>query len=101
MTATNPKVRILDYTPLDPHGSVRALLRVKVGNLTFNKCRLIVSASNAPPVVSPPMIRWRDPDGKHRYEILCEWPRTVREAVTAAALEVYRQRINTGEEEQI
>lgn len=91
MTAIRPSVKVLDCVPLQPNGTVRALLRVKVGNIVFNGCRLTFPAPDAPPVVSPPMKRWREADGTRRYEILCEWPKHIREAVTEAALTAYQQ----------
>lgn len=93
MTANRPKVKVLDCVPLAQGGTVRALLRVQVGNIIFNRCRLTFPTPDAPPVVSPPMNRWRDENGKRRYEILCVWPRTVHQAVTEAALDAYHQQM--------
>jgi hypothetical protein len=97
MTAKTPPIRILACTPLSSGGSVRALLRVQVAGLIFNNCRLICDAPDALPVVSPPMVRWLEADGTKRYRALCEWPKFVREAVNAAARQVYASQLTTEE----
>lgn len=100
MQGQTPSIKVLDCVPLDHGGTVRALLRVRVGGIIFNHCRLTFSTPNALPVVSPPMNRWRDENGIRRYQILCEWPAPVRKAVAEAALHAYYQQAGTETEDK-
>ena len=84
-TAQNAPIRILDVSPLVEAGPVLALLRVEVGLIVFHQCRLISESPDSPLYVTPPMLRYRKPDGSRRYQSLVEWAKPVRDAVNRAA----------------
>ncbi len=86
-----PKIEILELTPLENTGALRALFSVRVaGKITVNKMRLVQQNGQAAWCSGPQEV-WTDATGKRRYTTLLEFlEREWRDALTEAVVEALR-----------
>jgi DNA-binding cell septation regulator SpoVG len=64
-----PKIEILDVTPVEGRGALKAYMRIRVGCFTFNDCRLIKKQGRTP-WLSMPVLSYKTQYGTVHYKQL-------------------------------